>query len=112
VIVAALNNIFPLVHERRWAVAGCFGLLHGFGFANVLIDLGLPRSTMALALAGFNLGVEAGQIAIVALFLPCAWSLRREWIYRRGMIVGGSWVIASLAGVWFLERAFDVRIPS
>ncbi len=59
VIVAALNNVFPIFHGRRWIVAFGFGLIHGFGFANVLTELGLPQSTLLIALVGFNLGVEA-----------------------------------------------------
>lgn len=110
VVVAALNNVWPLVNAGRWAVAGCFGLLHGFGFASVLIDLGLPKAAMALALAGFNLGVEAGQIAIVAVFLPLVWRLRDQWLYQRGLIVGGSFSIACIASVWLIERAFDVSL--
>ncbi len=77
VVLAALNNLWPLFHGRRWMVAFGFGLIHGFGFASVLVDLGLPRETLVLALVGFNLGVEAGQLAIVALFLPLAFALRR-----------------------------------
>ena len=73
VVLAALNNLFPIIRGRRWVVAFCFGLIHGFGFASVLTDLGLPSGVLALALVGFNLGVEVGQIAIVAIFLPAAY---------------------------------------
>ena len=68
VVLAALNNLKPLVAERRWAVAFAFGLIHGFGFASVLADLGLPQGALLLALVGFNLGVEIGQLAIVSGF--------------------------------------------
>ena len=61
----------------RFSVAFGSGLVHGFGFASVLADLGLPQGTLALAPAGFNLGVEAGQLAIVTEFLPLAYALRR-----------------------------------
>jgi hypothetical protein len=71
VVLAALNNVWPLIFQgRRWMVAFGFGLVHGFGFASVLADLGLPQDALLLALLGFNLGVEAGQLAIVAAFLP------------------------------------------
>ncbi|MDO8701727.1 MAG: HupE/UreJ family protein, partial [Undibacterium sp.] len=76
VVIAALNNIYPLFRERRWVMAFAFGLIHGFGFASVLSDLGLPQDALVLALVGFNLGVEAGQLAIVAAFLPIAFVLR------------------------------------
>ena len=108
VVLAALNNLKPLVQSRRWVVAFGFGLIHGFGFASVLADLGLPGDALVLALVGFNLGVELGQLAIVALFLPLAYSLRRSRFYRRTVMVGGSLLIARVAAVWFVERAFDL----
>ncbi len=110
VVLAALNNIFPLFQGRRWMVAFGFGLIHGFGFASVLADLGLPRDALLLALVGFNLGVETGQLAIVAVFLPVAFALRRTWFYRRVVLVGGSALISLLASVWFVERAFNLKV--
>ena len=110
VVLAALNNVFPLFTGRRWAVAFGFGLIHGFGFASVLADQGLPQGALARALLGFNLGVEAGQLAIVAVFLPLAYALRRTVLYRQGVRIGGSLLIAALAGVWFAERAFNLKL--
>jgi hypothetical protein len=112
VVLAALNNVLPFFQGQRWMVAFAFGLIHGFGFASVLIDLGLPKSALALALLGFNLGVEIGQLAIVAAFLPIAHMLRETWVYRRLVFTGGSAVIASVATVWFVERAFDMKLFS
>jgi hypothetical protein len=110
VIIAALNNLFPVLHRGRWIAAFVFGLIHGFGFASVLADLGLPQSALVLALVGFNVGVELGQIAIVAVFLPAAYALRRTSAYRYVMLNGGSIVIVLIASVWLVERAFDVGI--
>ncbi len=110
VVLAALNNVFPVVNRGRWMAAFAFGLLHGFGFAGALADLGLPAGSLALSLAGFNIGVELGQLAIVALFLPAAFALRTTWAYRRVVLAGGSAIIASIAGVWLVERAFDVAL--
>jgi hypothetical protein len=110
VVIAALNNVFPLFRERRWAMAFAFGLIHGFGFASVLTDLGLPKDTLILALVGFNLGVEAGQLAIVAVFLPIAFFIRRTLFYRRVVLIGGSLLIAAIALVWLIERAFDLKL--
>ena len=110
VVIAALNNIFPLFRERRWVMAFVFGLIHGFGFASVLSDLGLPQNALVLALVGFNVGVEAGQLAIVAAFLPVAFLLRNTLLYRRLVLIGGSMVIATLATVWLVERAFDLKV--
>ena len=109
IVVAALNNLYPVVAGRRWTVAFAFGLLHGFGFASVLQDLGLPRDALAVALVGFNLGVETGQLAIVSVFLPLAFWLRATVFYRKIVLVGGSAAIVVLAALWFIERAFDVK---
>ena len=110
VVLAALNNLWPLFHGRRWVMAFAFGLIHGFGFASVLADLGLPQGTLALALVGFNVGVELGQLAIVAAFLPLAFMLRDTRFYQRGVFVGGSTAIAVLAALWFAERAFELKL--
>ena len=110
VVIAALNNIMPVVHGKRWVAALVFGLIHGFGFASVLADLGLPQDSLALALVGFNVGVELGQVAIVAAFLPLAYAVRASWFYRRVVLAGGSAVIALLAAVWFGERAMGVDL--
>lgn len=110
VVLAALNNVFPLFRETRWAMAFVFGLIHGFGFASVLSDLGLPSDTLLLALIGFNLGVEAGQLVIVAVFLPIAFWLRATFFYRRVVLLGGSLLIALLAAAWLVERAFMLKV--
>jgi hypothetical protein len=112
VVLAALNNVRPVLHRSRWAVAFVFGLIHGFGFAAVLTDLGLPPNALLVALAAFNLGVEAGQLAIVAVFLPIAYAVRHTWLYRRAVLVGGSALIVLLAGAWLVERAFEVKLLS
>jgi hypothetical protein len=110
VMVAALNNLWPLVQGRRWLVALGFGLIHGFGFASVLTELGLPRDALVLALVGFNLGVECGQLVIVALFLPLAYSLRASRFYRRTVMMGGSLAITGIAGIWLAERLFGFKL--
>ena len=110
VALAALNNIFPLVRHGRWIAAFGFGLIHGFGFASALKDLGLPTGSLTLSLFGFNVGVELGQLAIVALFLPVAFALRGTWAYRRAVLTGGSIAIAAVAGVWLIERAFNLSL--
>lgn len=109
VVLAALNNLWPLVDRGRWLVAFGFGLVHGFGFASVLTDLGLPKDALLVALVGFNLGVEAGQLLIVSAFLPLAYATRRTWLYRRMVLAGGSAAIALVAAVWMIERMFDVK---
>jgi hypothetical protein len=108
VAIAALNNVWPVVPGPRWAAAFLFGLVHGFGFAGVLADLGLPRGALAASLFGFNLGVELGQLAIVAAVLPLAFALRATRAYRRVLLPAGSLAIAMVAFVWLGERAFDL----
>ncbi len=110
VVLAALNNLSPVVQRGRWLVAFAFGLIHGFGFASVLADLGLPQESLLLALVGFNLGVEAGQLCIVAAFLPLAYAMRHTWMYRRMIVVGGSAVIVLIAALWMVERMFDLQL--
>ncbi|MBB3121390.1 HupE/UreJ family protein [Pseudoduganella violacea] len=110
VIVAALNNLVPFMLRKRWMAAFGFGLVHGFGFAGVLAGLGLPAGSTLLSLAGFNLGVELGQLAIVALFLPLTYVLRATWFYQRALLRGGSAAIALLASVWLLERSLDMQL--
>jgi hypothetical protein len=109
VLLAALNNLVPRVHGRRWQVAFAFGLIHGLGFANVLRELALPAGQRAVALLGFNLGVEAGQLCIVLLFLPVAFALRDSRFYRRGFVPAGSGLIAIVATLWLVERLFDQK---
>src|SRR5262245_19478838 len=110
IVIAALNNLYPLVTRRLWLVALLFGLAHGFGFASVLADLRLPREALLLRPVAFNLGVEIGQLAIVAAVLPLIYGLCRWRHYPRAVLQGGSLAIVSIAALWFVERAFDVAL--
>jgi len=112
IVLAAMNNVYPLFDGRRWLVAFFFGLIHGFGFAAVLADLGLPQGALLRALIGFNLGVEMGQIAIVGLFLPLAYALRQSWFYQRVALVPGSLLVAAIGFIWWVERMFDLKLFS
>ena len=108
VVLAALNNLRGTIEGRRWVMAFVFGLLHGFGFASVLADLGLPQGALVLALVGFNVGVELGQLAIGAIFLPVAFSLRGTGFYRFGVLKVGSLLVALLASWWLAQRLFNL----
>jgi hypothetical protein len=110
VVIAAANNIFPLFTRREWMVAFGFGLIHGFGFASGLSDMGITRENLAVTVLGFNFGVELGQLAIVSAFLPVAYALRASWVYPRVVLAGGSCGIVLIAAVWLVERAFNVKI--
>ena len=112
VVLAALHNLFPIIQVRRWVVGLVFGLVHGFGFATVLADLQLPTSSMFVALAGFNMGVEVGQLVIVGVFLPLAYAIRRTWTYRYLAVQFGSACIVGLAFLWFIERSLDLQLTN
>jgi hypothetical protein len=105
VAIAAVDNLRPILRGRKWIVAASLGLLHGFGFASGLDDLGLPRDALIVTLCGFALGVEAGQFIFVAAFVPVAFALRETTLYRRWFVGGGSVVITLVALVWMVQRA-------
>jgi hypothetical protein len=106
IVIAALNNVFPLVTESRARIAFAFGLLHGFGFASVLADMGLPQGARLVSLVAFNLGIETGQLAVVLALMPLVYAIRSSLFYRRAVLPWGSAAIASLALVWLVQRAF------
>ena len=84
VAYVGLENFFVRDAERRWRIAFLFGLVHGFGFAGVLGEIALPRAELLPALLAFNLGVELGQLALIALALPLlAWLRGRAWFTLR-----------------------------
>ena len=91
-------------------VAFGFGLIHGFGFAAVLADLRLPHDLLLLSLVSFNVGVEIGQLVIVAAFLPLAYLIRHTWSYPKLVLAGGSLAVIAIALVWFTERTFGLRL--
>jgi len=107
VLIAAVNNLRVIFPERTWIIAFCFGLIHGFGFASALSELGLQRGTLGRALLGFNVGVEIGQLAIVGVFVPTALAIRKTRLYQRLILPGGSLLIATLAAIWMVERILD-----
>ncbi len=104
VVLAALNNLWPWITARVWAMSFGFGLIHGFGFAGALSELGLPQTGRLLSLLGFNLGVEFGQLAVVCLVLPLLFLLRdKRWYSHRAMPLL-SIGIAMLATGWLWQR--------
>jgi hypothetical protein len=105
VAVAGVLNLFPAAASWAAVVAFGFGLIHGFGFAGVLGELGLERGSMAFPLAGFNLGVETGQLLIVAVVLPLLYVLRSSILYRRRLVPAVSIGVGLLAVGWLIERA-------
>ncbi|HEV8550295.1 MAG TPA: HupE/UreJ family protein, partial [Polyangiaceae bacterium] len=106
VVLAAANNLWPVVRADRWVAAFALGLLHGFGFATALTDAGVAGSSLYSTLFGFNLGVELGQLTFVAALLPLAFLARHGRFYRGLVLRTGSAVVALVASVWLVERAF------
>jgi hypothetical protein len=92
----------------RALVAFVFGLVHGFGFAGVLAEIELPTDRLVAALLGFNLGVEAGQIAVLTALWPLLLLAARlgDGRLHRAAVEGGSAAIAGLGLFWFLTRAY------
>jgi hypothetical protein len=109
VLIAAANNLIPLFRDRGWIVAFGFGLIHGFGFANALDEAGLPRQALAMALVGFNCGVEIGQLAIVSLFVPVAYQFRNTSAYQNFVLRGGSVLVMMLAAVLMTQRILNFK---
>ena len=106
VAFAAFNNLVPMLRIRAVYLAFVFGLIHGFGFANVLVDLPLTISARVLALLSFNVGIELGQLVFIALVFPVALLLRRTRFYKVGIFYIGSLISVAIALWWFFERAF------
>lgn len=103
---AALNNLIPLLRVRAVYLAFFFGLIHGFGFANVLVDLPLATSERVLALLSFNVGIELGQLFFIILVFPIALLLRHTQFYKYVIFYMGSLISILVALWWFFERVF------
>ena len=103
VLAAALNNIFQVVKRIAWLTFG-FGLLHGMGFAGVLGELGLPGDQTFLSVLAFNVGVEFGQVVIIAIALPILFLTRLTNIKPHYWLNTGSTIIALVSIFWIVER--------
>ncbi len=110
IVLAALDNLWPVLPGRRAWITFVFGLVHGFGFAGVLGELNLSRGAFAWALLQFNVGLELGQMLVVASTVGLLYFVRQRGRYPRWVIGGGS-VAALLIGVlWFAERTANVSL--
>jgi hydrogenase/urease accessory protein HupE len=105
IILTASDNLRPILPRLRWAVAFVFGLIHGLAFATALEPMQLPPWRLAAALLSFNLGIEAGQLALAALLVPFAFWFRRAPLYPR-LIAGVSVAAILLGSVWLVDRLF------
>ena len=122
IMYVAAENLWKNEFSHRWMLTFGFGLVHGFGFASVLRELGLPSGGLARSLLSFNLGVEAGQIVIVGLLWPILWWLTRHEKLSPASSPGfgrtwSSWlrlcasvVIFLFGALWFCERTFAFKL--
>jgi hydrogenase/urease accessory protein HupE len=110
IVYVGVENWFVADASRRWLLTFPFGLVHGFGFAGALREIALPKADVPLALLSFNLGVEAGQVLVLAVVLPVLfWLRRRDWFARHGVRVGST--LVALTGLfWFVQRV-GVALP-
>ena len=109
IVATALDNIVPVLPERRWVLAFGFGLIHGMGFASALGPLSLPAWPLAVALFSFNAGVEAAQLLAAAAVLPIGFLLRNVRLYPARVIPLASALAGLVALAWFADRTL---IPS
>ena len=110
IALTALDNLKPVLGDRRVVAAFFFGLIHGFGFAGPLLELDLAPAEMALALLQFNLGVEAGQLVVVLIAMALLWPLGERGSAGPLLLRGGSVLAGALALVWLGERLFDFKV--
>jgi hypothetical protein len=104
IVIAAADNLRPLFGRWRGFVTFVFGLIHGFGFAGVLAELELPPAAFGWALFQFNLGIELGQLGIVAVVAPMLLAWRRTDGYRVWVLRSGSWLAIGVALWWLAQR--------
>lgn len=106
VVAVGAENLLPRLPRRRWMLALAFGLIHGFGFASVLSEIGLPRSGVVAALLAFNVGVECGQLCVVFAVLPLLLlaARRAPRAYHRLFVIAGSTALVVAGLIWFFQR--------
>jgi hypothetical protein len=109
IVVASWRMRHAISRPATWIAFG-FGLIHGFGFANVLADMQLPPGSLAWSLFAFNVGVELGQCAIVLLVLPAIMYAQRHPFYQRSFMPAAAAIIAAIGVVWSLERGAGISL--
>ena len=108
-IIHSQQGKVGLAERSPWLIAFIFGLLHGFGFAGALAEVGLPENSIPQALLFFNVGVELGQLIFVFVVLCLGWLLKKIFtqnLLRKGEL-GIAYIIGSLAAFWLIERTFS-----
>ena len=114
IVYVAMENFFTSNIDDRWRVTFAFGLIHGFGFAGALREIGLPTNAIAPALAAFNIGVEIGQVVIVSIVVPALIAVDRLMAVDRtkparaaNLVYALSAVIGAIGSYWFVTRVLD-----
>ncbi len=111
IAIAAADILVPIFRGRIWLVVLGFGLFHGFGFAGALGEMGVFGEHVWLPLLAFNLGVEIGQVVIVAIIFPILYLLRNLALYRKLVMPAGAVFLILISLVWVTERSTDIDIP-
>lgn len=106
---AALHNLRPIFPNREWALAFVFGLFHGMGFASLVANLQVSKTSQLVSLLGRNVGIEIGQVAVILLLFPALFLLRRTDAYQPVLTIS-SIVLAVLATGWMIERLFETDL--
>ncbi|MEO6034548.1 MAG: HupE/UreJ family protein, partial [Verrucomicrobiota bacterium] len=108
IVYVGLENIFHHGHPKgRWLLTFAFGLVHGFGFASVLREMDIAKAgSVIVPLVSFNLGVEAGQIAVAAVILPLIWRLKKTPSFAPRWVPVCSILVAAAGAYWFIERVW------
>jgi hypothetical protein len=109
IAAAAIHNIRPILGHREWAIAFVFGLFHGMGFAGLVADLDISRSTQLVSLLGRNVGIEIGQLIIIAITFPTLFLLRRTKVFMPLFTVA-SLALAALSLTWVWERITETEV--
>ena len=109
IALAALHNLRPIFGHREWLFAFVFGLFHGMGFAGLIEELDINRSTQLVSLLGRNVGIEIAQLIIILLTFPLLFLLRRTRVYMPAFTIV-SVGLAVVSGIWVIERVFEVDL--
>lgn len=109
IAATALHNIRPVVPNREWSLSFIFGLFHGMGFASLVSELDVSRSSQLLSLLGRNIGIEIGQVVVICLLFPALFMLRRTPVYPP-LLTLFSLALTALALLWTVERIWEIDL--
>jgi hypothetical protein len=111
ILVSAVHALRPIFPGRETILAGCFGLVHGLAFASTLSALGLGRWERVASIFGFNLGIEAMQLIVVAAVMPSLLLLSRTRLYPAFRTIGALFAATAASG-WIAQRLWDIQTPT